>query len=511
METPVAGRYDRQLRLWGSWGQTELEHSYILFLGCHPLWVEALESLAASGLSEYAIVDDQLLSKCDVASYFCLARHQSDIGQKSRAELIVRYMSEINPQCKGHPITKSPEVFAREVCEAGASANNPLEHKEPGQLVIVSVNQPLMSVNNLRLAFAAKVVTTSCYILSVGPFASLYNKSDFHLTWSTRDKRFEYDLCLEPPHVLLDDLELSIWQIMLDEKSKEDYLERPRSVPYAVLLSRVRRLFQEKYHRMPHAGDRKSIEALLDTFEFSAGIALDPECVEEARKNVFQLCRQYEVPAEIATAFTRVKSLQRTDKTEKIVMLIEALEKFWNTYGRLPLNGVCPDMISESQFFLAMRRRYQAVAKQDLSALIEFMASGGWDISTLGSIKEFLAGKDLKRLSMTCEAAGAMVGPEEISAALNEVAMTESVLESEPVAAKESLAWQLSYRNEPLPSVASLYLCLMAFSSLLEYHSQGKVPINADTYLTLAYSRLKKAIPDAPEVLEDTRHIKHLM
>eukprot|EP01057_Protomagalhaensia_wolfi_P003312 Protomagalhaensia_wolfi_Nauph_80__3311@NODE_3369_length_815_cov_6_239691_g2645_i0_p1_GENE_NODE_3369_length_815_cov_6_239691_g2645_i0NODE_3369_length_815_cov_6_239691_g2645_i0_p1_ORF_typecomplete_len104_score2_53_NODE_3369_length_815_cov_6_239691_g2645_i0337648 len=102
-----------------------------------------------------------------------------------------------------------------------------------------------------------------------------------------------------------------------------------------------------------------------------------------------------------------------------------------------------------------------------------------------------------------------MAGKEELVTAMNDIIMTELVSEMEPVAPEGSLGWELSYKDQPLPSVTTLYVSLMAYSSLLEYKYKGLAPINADSYLSLAYDRLQAQLQEV-STLRDKRHLTHL-
>lgn len=52
-------RYDRQLRLWGDHGQTDLEKSHVCLINATATGTEILKSLILPGIGKFTIIDDQ--------------------------------------------------------------------------------------------------------------------------------------------------------------------------------------------------------------------------------------------------------------------------------------------------------------------------------------------------------------------------------------------------------------------------------------------------------------------
>lgn len=92
-------RYDRQLRLWASSGQSALESAHILVLSSSATSTSILKNLVLPGIGAFTICDDKIVDGADAGNNFFL-EGQDSIG-KVRAQEAVRLLGELNDGARG--------------------------------------------------------------------------------------------------------------------------------------------------------------------------------------------------------------------------------------------------------------------------------------------------------------------------------------------------------------------------------------------------------------------------
>ena len=104
-------KYDRQTRLWGE-GQILICASKLLCLNSDSLSSEILKNLILSGVGGVTLVDNVKISKEDTKTNFFV---DADDIDKSRAEIVLKNLLELNPDVKGNFIDKSSSEFLNDV------------------------------------------------------------------------------------------------------------------------------------------------------------------------------------------------------------------------------------------------------------------------------------------------------------------------------------------------------------------------------------------------------------
>jgi amyloid beta precursor protein binding protein 1 len=99
-------KYDRQLRLWAANGQQALEDAHILLLnsGSGTVGIETLKNLVLPGIGKFTIYDQNIVTEADLGVNFFL--DEESLG-KSRSEMCVKLLQELNPDVKGDWFPKS--------------------------------------------------------------------------------------------------------------------------------------------------------------------------------------------------------------------------------------------------------------------------------------------------------------------------------------------------------------------------------------------------------------------
>lgn len=119
-------RYDRQLRLWASSGQTSLENAKALVLGASHIGACVLKNLILPGIGSFTLVDGNEISHYDLGNNFFIG---SDTKGKRRAPEVVKNLCELNPSVKGQAVDQDPFEFVR-------------ESSVEDYTLIIAVNQP---------------------------------------------------------------------------------------------------------------------------------------------------------------------------------------------------------------------------------------------------------------------------------------------------------------------------------------------------------------------------------
>lgn len=70
MTVDKEAQYDRQLRLWATSGQLNLENSHIALTNVSATGCEVLKNLILPGIGKYTIIDDRIVTHEHLSSNF---------------------------------------------------------------------------------------------------------------------------------------------------------------------------------------------------------------------------------------------------------------------------------------------------------------------------------------------------------------------------------------------------------------------------------------------------------
>ena len=138
-------------------------------------------------------------------------------------------------------------------------------------------------------------------------------------------------------------------------------------VPYAVLLIKA----CDKW-RAEHNGEMPANFAQKQ--EFKAAIKASCKFVvaenfDEAMNAVFDCYKKNEVlPDSVANIFNTFSDQMNSSK-EPFWLMVRALKQFFDDEGRLPVQGVIPDMISLPEYYLNLQKIYLAKSDADTAIL----------------------------------------------------------------------------------------------------------------------------------------------
>lgn len=101
-------KYDRQLRMWGSDGQSKLNKSKIICLGITPSGTECLKNLVLPGVGFIKIVSDRKIEQRDLGTNFFLSPEA--VG-KNMVENLLENLLELNSDVQGQGVVSSPQEY----------------------------------------------------------------------------------------------------------------------------------------------------------------------------------------------------------------------------------------------------------------------------------------------------------------------------------------------------------------------------------------------------------------
>lgn len=96
-------KYDRQLRLWASSGQSALENAHVALVGATPVGTELLKDLILPNIGKFTVIDDGLVTEEDSSANFFV--EEESIG-KPKAPVIQTLLNELNMDAQGSSIQK---------------------------------------------------------------------------------------------------------------------------------------------------------------------------------------------------------------------------------------------------------------------------------------------------------------------------------------------------------------------------------------------------------------------
>lgn len=91
-------KYDRQLRLWASSGQSALENAHAALIGATSVGSELLKDLILPNIGKFTIIDDGLVTEEDTSANFFVG---ADSLGKPRAKIVQELLNELNVDAQG--------------------------------------------------------------------------------------------------------------------------------------------------------------------------------------------------------------------------------------------------------------------------------------------------------------------------------------------------------------------------------------------------------------------------
>lgn len=339
-------KFDRQLRLWGSGGQSLLENAHIALIGATSVGCELLKDLILPNIGKFTIIDDQKIKEEDISSNFFIV---SDSMGQSRAKITKELLNELNEDVQGNYIdNKSLEELLKQDDECWNAFT----------IVIASGVKPSLLIQLSSVLHRLNIPLV--VIESMGFFGYLLISIDEHTIIESHPSSF-VDLRLDKPWPELIEF---VSQYNLDDLDDVDIAH----VPYIVILLKTLDLWKKE-----HDGNPPKTSAQKREFKkmISSGkrVTADGENYNEAMASSWRLFTDSTVPSEIIEIVNDKKALELTNKYSDFWVLVATLREFISlpeSNNSLPVTGVLPDMTADTVGFVKMQKIYREKAKQDI-------------------------------------------------------------------------------------------------------------------------------------------------
>lgn len=339
-------KYDRQLRLWASTGQSNLELSHICLINGTTTGSEILKNLILPGIGNFTIIDDKEVTANDLAGNFFLT--EDNIGQL-RASALCESLMELNEDSKGHVITDSVDDIDDSVWDTF-------------NVVVVSDYVDPQFLDNLKVKLFSREIPL--FVVNTVGFYGTINLIVNEITVIETHTSQLFDLRIDKPWPELLELSNSYEFQTLDDSDHAH-------VPYVIILIQALRSWSDSHNGPPSTMAekrqfKKFVQEQSRNFTFETNF-------NEAVNSVFRAYQKTQIPSFIKELFNNEKISDKNlnSETPFFWILIRALKSFVELYDNLPLPGTLPDMASDTNNYITLQNIYREKATKDKELFIE--------------------------------------------------------------------------------------------------------------------------------------------
>ncbi|KIW33629.1 uncharacterized protein PV07_00465 [Cladophialophora immunda] len=366
LQAPTAKerKYDRQLRLWAAAGQRALEESHVLLIvgdddfgsNSSVAGAEALKNLILPSVGSFTIADSATVTEKDLGINFFL---ESDSLHKSRADEMRRLLQELNPDVTGHAISAPLTEWL------------PVQDSlKPYNLILLCApvsREPLERICGYALANWIPAI----YVQSVGFFASfsIQLPGEFPIVDTHPDPESTQDLRLLAPWPELD----AEIDALGDLSSLSDHDHG--HIPYIlILLHYLRRWKLDHNDKYPSSFKEKT--EFRDLVK-SGARTNNPEGGEENFDEACAAVLKSIAPPPLGSGCKEMMSMPSctnlTTDSANFWVVANAIKKFYDTHGVLPLPGTLPDMKATSADYVKLQTIYKTKARADVAEVTKLV------------------------------------------------------------------------------------------------------------------------------------------
>lgn len=343
MEVNKATKYDRQLRLWASTGQYNLENSHICLINATATGSEVLKNLVLPGIGKFTIIDDNTVDQSCLQGNFFLNR--SNLNQ-SKAEAITKKLMDLNNDVKGIALKKPIQNLI-----------NDSAFWDQFNVVIVSdYVANLSTLTNLLWdkQIPLLVVNTLGYYGSVNLIANEITVIETH------DPQKTYELRIDKPWP---ELQTYVDSFNLDEMDEIEHAH----VPYLIIYIKALHLWKLDHNGNPPTTyvDKQSFKTYIENMSNNK---YTEENFIEALQTIHRALQLTQIPSSIQKLF-QSSNIKNVDQSTSLFWIyVKALKNFADIHGALPLSGNLPDMVSDTTSYIRLQNLYRNKAIQDQGA-----------------------------------------------------------------------------------------------------------------------------------------------
>ncbi|BGP19641.1 hypothetical protein JCM10213_000099 [Rhodosporidiobolus nylandii] len=336
-------RYDRQLRLWASSGQTALENARVLVVGGNGTATQTLKNLVLPGIGHFTLVSPVTsTSASDLGTNFFLSPTSLNAPLAPSA---VSHLLELNSDVSGNALVASPSDITEE--QVG----------EHSLVILVDVEPPSEVTRIAEAAWRKRVPLLK--VQSVGFFGTVRSQVE--------------ELCIVETHPesLVDLRVHAPFPALLEYAHSFDYAKMDSAehghVPAVVILVKALEEWKASHAGTSPTGtaDRRAfVDSVLAQKRQS-----DEENFDEAVTLFRRAGTKANVPPEVEALFKDGECENVSAASSNFWLLLHSLRSFVrspsNPSGLLPLSGALPDMKAHSSTYVALQNLYKQKARED--------------------------------------------------------------------------------------------------------------------------------------------------
>ncbi|XP_053173485.1 NEDD8-activating enzyme E1 regulatory subunit [Scomber japonicus] len=370
-------KYDRQLRLWGDHGQETLENAHVCLINATATGTEIMKNLVLPGIGAFTIVDGHTVSGEDVGNNFFLSNNS--IG-KNRAQAATELLQELNSDVSGNFVEESPDKLMD---------NDPeFFHRFT---IVIGVQLPESTCLRLGSSlWSASVPFLVCKTYGLIGYMRLVVQE--HTVIESHPDNALEDLRLDQPFA---EFKNHIQSYDLDSMDKKDHSH----TPWIIIVAKYLEKWLSEHNGQPPK-NYKEKEAFRQfiregILKNENGVPEDEENFEEAIKNVNTALNPTKVPSAVEDLFNSEQCNNITSQTTSFWVMLRAVKEFVHNEGNgsLPVRGIIPDMIADSQKFINLQNVYREKAMQDATAVCKHTECL---LQSVGKPPESISEKDIK-------------------------------------------------------------------------------------------------------------------
>lgn len=345
-------RYDRQLRLWGNSGQSNLESSHICLVNATSTGSELLKNLVLPGIGEFTIIDNTEVTESSLSGNFFLAHE--DLGDNAGAAM-VRELKELNSEVVGNAIEDSLSNVLRK---------EPVQFWESFNIVIISNYVPREDLDVLKDILWDKNIPLFI-VNTIGFYGSLQLILKETTVIETHDPAKFFDLRIDHPWP---ELKEYVDSINLDDLDDTEHAH----VPYIVIFIKALQSWKASHNNLPPKNYQEKKEFRKHVESMSRNINNESNFIE-ALKTIHRALQITQIPQTVLELFedenTKDENINLT--TSIFWIYVKALKKFVAKTNQLPLPYAVPDMASDTLSYITLQNLYRDKAKNDQNLFTE--------------------------------------------------------------------------------------------------------------------------------------------
>ncbi|OWB77453.1 hypothetical protein B5S32_g1619 [[Candida] boidinii] len=369
-DSEVGNKYDRQVRLWNSSGQSSLSNANICILNINITTSEILKNLVLSGVGNIKIIDNKLinsLSNFEIKSNFFLnpITKPDLIENISVAKLLTRNLQNLNPDVS---ITY---IDNKDISDLISS---PLNSKFWSQFNCI-ISTKILNENLSNLL--QNELIPFCYNNYI-PFISVLNIGFYAFLKIIYNERTIIDT--HKPVSLLQDLRLDMpWLELKNYINSFEFNKlsdiKLSNIPYSIILSKL--FIDYKIKNNNNSPNTKQMRELVKNLYRSG----DESNLDEAYKKANKINKiSNNLPDNLIKIFYEIDNHLNLNNNLPIYqlkfwLLSKTLKNFIDSNNNLiPLNGLIDDMESDTENYNNLKKLYTEKSLKDFQNFKEILS-----------------------------------------------------------------------------------------------------------------------------------------